>query len=161
MCIYVYMCMCIYIHIYICIYVCVIIYIYIYTHTHDITNIAWFRFSGKLPAGLRIPPLRISIMLESNPLKFNVSREIGRTAVARIKIPELNIPEFMIPMSCGMRKGCSDSCSEQAVGESLYVMIIKLWQRGGLFTRAADIQIHLLDTSGWIITNFRKTLRAF
>ena len=33
------------------------------------TNIAWLKLSGKSPMGLGIPPLRIKIMLESNPLK--------------------------------------------------------------------------------------------
>ena len=37
------------------------------------TNIAWLKLSGKSPIGLGIPPLRIKIMLESNPLKSTMS----------------------------------------------------------------------------------------
>ena len=33
------------------------------------TNIAWLKPSGKSPMDMRIPPLRIKIMLESYPLK--------------------------------------------------------------------------------------------
>ena len=39
-------------------------------HTNIIpTNIARLKLSGKFPMGLEIPPLRIKITLESNPLK--------------------------------------------------------------------------------------------
>ena len=46
-------------------------------------NIAWVKFSGEktlgTPMGLRIPPLTIKVVLESNPLKSTkVSREMGR-----------------------------------------------------------------------------------
>ena len=33
------------------------------------TNIAWLKLSGRFPMDMRIPPLKIRIMLESNPLK--------------------------------------------------------------------------------------------
>ena len=33
------------------------------------TNIAWLKLSGRSPMGLGIPPLKINIMLESNPPK--------------------------------------------------------------------------------------------
>ena len=33
------------------------------------TKVAWLKLSGKFPMGLGIPPLRIEIMFESNPLK--------------------------------------------------------------------------------------------
>ena len=33
------------------------------------TNIAWLKLSGKFPMDIRIPPLKIKIMLESDPLK--------------------------------------------------------------------------------------------
>ena len=43
------------------------------------TNIARVKLSGKSPMGLGIPPLRIKIMLESNPLKSTML--IGRLGV--------------------------------------------------------------------------------
>ena len=36
------------------------------------TKIAWFRISGKFPMDVRIPPLGIKILLESNPLKSRI-----------------------------------------------------------------------------------------
>ena len=39
-------------------------------HTNIVpTNIAWLKVSGKSPIDMRIPPLQIKIVLESNPLK--------------------------------------------------------------------------------------------
>ena len=95
--IYIYVCLCIYIYIY--------IYIYAYTYSgrcpcplpggarrcrwrHDTPNlptniiptkIARVNFYGKFPMGLGIPPLRIKIMLESNPLKSTML--VGRLGV--------------------------------------------------------------------------------
>ena len=43
------------------------------------TNIAWLKLSGKSTMGLGIPPLRIKIMLESNPLKPTML--VGRLGV--------------------------------------------------------------------------------
>ena len=45
------------------------------------TKIARLELSGKSPMGLGIPPLRIKVMLESNPLTsiMLVRRSIGRT----------------------------------------------------------------------------------
>ena len=36
------------------------------------TMIAWLKLSRKFPMGLRIPPLRIKILLESKPLKSSI-----------------------------------------------------------------------------------------
>ena len=43
------------------------------------TNIAWLKLSGKSPVCLGIPPLRIKIMFESNPLKSTML--VGRLGV--------------------------------------------------------------------------------
>ena len=45
------------------------------------TGIAWVKLSGKSPLGLGTPPLKIKIMLESNPLKSKML--VGRLGVAR------------------------------------------------------------------------------
>ena len=42
------------------------------------TKIAWLKLSGKFPMDMRIPPLRVKIMLESNPLKSRIL--VGRLA---------------------------------------------------------------------------------
>ena len=103
--IYTFMYICVYIYIYICIScVCIYIYIYIYIYTCDSsskfghrslagtkrtpnfpsqiihTEIAWLKLSGKFPMDLRIPPLNIKIVLESNPLK-------SRILVRRLAVP--------------------------------------------------------------------------
>ena len=44
------------------------------------TNIAWVKSSGKSPMDMRIPPLTIKIMLESNPLK--PAMLVGRSGVS-------------------------------------------------------------------------------
>ena len=43
------------------------------------TNIAWLKLSGKFPVDMRIPPLNIQIMLESNPPKPTML--VGRLGV--------------------------------------------------------------------------------
>ena len=43
------------------------------------TKIPWLNISGKLPIGMRIRPLNLKIMLESNPLKSIML--VGRLAV--------------------------------------------------------------------------------
>ena len=46
------------------------------------TKIAWLKLSGKFPLDMRIPPLKIKIMLESNPPK------------SRILVRRLTAPRF-------------------------------------------------------------------
>ena len=48
------------------------------------TNIAWLKLSGNSPMGLRIPPLRIMTMLESNPLKSTML--VGRLGVSAPRV---------------------------------------------------------------------------
>ena len=43
-------------------------------------KIRWLKLSGKVPMDMRIPPLRIKILLESNPLKSIIL--VRRLAVA-------------------------------------------------------------------------------
>ena len=43
------------------------------------TKICWLNISGKFPVGMRIPPLRVKIMFESNPLKSRIL--VGRLAL--------------------------------------------------------------------------------
>ena len=43
------------------------------------TNIAWLKLSGKFAMDMRIPPLSIKIMFESNPLKSTML--VGRLGV--------------------------------------------------------------------------------
>ena len=50
------------------------------------TNIAWLKLSGKCPMDMRIPPLWIKIMLESNPLKSTIL--VGRLGVVSQSLPE-------------------------------------------------------------------------
>ena len=45
------------------------------------TKIARLKLSGKCPMGMRIPPLKLKIMLESSPLKSRVL--VRRLAVGR------------------------------------------------------------------------------
>ena len=53
--------------------------------THIVpSNIAWLKTSGKFPMGLRIPPLSIRIMLESNPLKSTML--VGRLGVRSVLV---------------------------------------------------------------------------
>ena len=49
------------------------------------TNIAWVKLSGKFPMDMRIPPLYIKIVLESNPPKSTIL--VGRLAVAWLSRP--------------------------------------------------------------------------
>ena len=47
-------------------------------------KIRWLKISGKLPTDMRIPPLKIKIMLESNPLKSRILvRRLAISAWAR------------------------------------------------------------------------------
>ena len=58
--------------------------------------------------GLGIPPLKIEIMLESNPLKSNVSREIGRMgklARPRRRKASPNARRARLSLSEGMAAG--------------------------------------------------------
>ena len=48
------------------------------------TNIARLKLSGKLPMYLRIPPLEIKIMLESNPVKSTML--VGGLGVAYARV---------------------------------------------------------------------------
>ena len=45
------------------------------------TKIAWLRLSGEIPMGMRIPRLKIQILLESNPLTSEIL--VRRLAVSR------------------------------------------------------------------------------
>ena len=85
---------CLSLSLYIYIYMCVYIYIYIYIYTYRVslgqtlqffvlvrpvsllrifpTKIRWLKLSGRFPVGMRIPPLEIKILLESNPLKSRI-----------------------------------------------------------------------------------------
>ena len=60
---------------YLCIYVCMYAYMHMYTYMcgRGGTDSARLKLSGKSAMRLRIPPLRIKIMLESNPLKSTMS----------------------------------------------------------------------------------------
>ena len=83
------------------------IYIYIYTHINITpnlpTNIARLKLSRKCPMDMRIPALRIKIVLEANPLKSNVSREIGRTVGFHnfnLRIFDLSLKSEQINCGC-------------------------------------------------------------
>ena len=49
------------------------------------TNIAWLKLSGKSSMDMRIPPLEIKIMLESNPVKSTML--VGGLGVIAIRAP--------------------------------------------------------------------------
>ena len=100
---YMYIYIYVYVYVYIYIYICILnvsCYIIAYNIQYDIlapshhspnlptkimpTKIAWLKYSGKFPMDIRIPPLKIKILLESNPLK-------SRILVRRLAVPVSNV----------------------------------------------------------------------
>ena len=55
------------------------------------SKIAWLELSGRIPMGLGIPPHKIKVLLESNPLK------------SRILVRRLAVIEAALPASCRAR----------------------------------------------------------
>ena len=66
-------------------------------------EIAWLKLSGKSPMDLGIPPLRIKIMLESNPLKsiMLVGRLAVRSFLARASLRSSEIGSSADSTPCG------------------------------------------------------------
>ena len=60
-------------------------------------KIRWLKLPGKFPVGMRIPPLKIQILLESNPLK-------SRILVRRLAVPASvkGTPLFCEPWPCNL-----------------------------------------------------------
>ena len=86
------------------------------------TKICWLNISGKFSMDMRIPPLNINIMLESNPLK---SRRLVRRLAVNVQ-KHVASPPLSAPRGCacrgahrggksGVRPILEGSCSKWAV----------------------------------------------
>ena len=57
------------------------------------TKIAWLKLSGRFPMGLGVPPLKIKILLESNPPKSRIS--VRRSGVPRHILYHISIHRIL------------------------------------------------------------------
>ena len=109
------------------------------------TNIARLKLSGKLPRGLEIPPLRIKIVLESNPLKSTM-------LVARLAVPTFDIMLDYVQDCLHSRHTATRCRALQCAARRLGVS-----GRGPTTTGVSDYKLKQVHT--WTIINHITTLR--